>query len=86
MAKNRVDGVYTADPNADPSAQRYRRISHQEAIERNLKVMDTPALALLRDNSLPIVVFDVSHESAIESAALGKPVGTLVASGLSEFY
>ena len=86
MAKNRVDGIYSADPNADPSAQRYRRISHQEAIERNLKVMDTPALALLRDNSLPIVVFDVSHESAIESAALGKPVGTLVASGASEFY
>jgi uridylate kinase len=86
MAKNRVDGVYSADPNSDPSARRYRQISHQEAIERNLKVMDTSALALLRDNSLPIVVFDVSHEAAIESAALGKAVGTLIAPGSSELF
>jgi uridylate kinase len=84
MAKNNVDGVYSADPNTDPEALRYRRISHQEAIERNLKVMDTTALALLRDNDLPIVVFDVSQQSGIENAALGKPVGTLVASGTSE--
>ena len=86
MAKNNVDGVYSADPNADPEARRYRRISHQEAIERNLKVMDTSALALLRDNELPIIVFDVSRQSGIEHAALGDPVGTLVAPGLSELF
>ena len=86
MAKNRVDGVYSADPNSDSSARRYRQISHQEAIERDLKVMDISALALLRDNGLPIVVFDVSHQSAIESAALGRPVGTLVAPGVSELF
>jgi uridylate kinase len=86
MAKNHVDGIYSADPNADPSAQRYRRISHQEAIERNLRVMDTSALALLRDNSLPIVVFDVSKESGIEDAALGHPVGTVVGPGTSELF
>jgi uridylate kinase len=85
MAKNRVDGVYSADPNADDQARRYRRISHQEAIERDLKVMDAAALALLRDNNLPIVVFDVNREAGIESAALGKPVGTLVSAGASEF-
>jgi uridylate kinase len=84
MAKNRVDGVYSADPNTDPSAKRYRRISHQEAIERNLKVMDTPALVLLRDNHLPIIVFDVSQAGGIEEAALGLPVGTLVGPGASE--
>jgi uridylate kinase len=84
MAKNRVDGVYSADPNSDLTARRYRRISHQEAIERNLKVMDMSALALLRDNDMPIVVFDVSQESNIEQAALGEPVGTLVAPGESE--
>ena len=84
MAKNRVDGVYSADPNSDSQARRYRRISHQEAIERDLKVMDAAALALLRDNDLPIVVFDVNRESGIESAALGKPVGTLVTAGVSE--
>jgi uridylate kinase len=86
MAKNRVDGVYSADPNTDPAAQRYRRISHQEAIERNLKVMDTSALALLRDNNLPIVVFDVSQASAIEEAALGLSVGTLVGPGSAELF
>jgi uridylate kinase len=86
MAKNRVDGVYSADPHEDPAARRYRRIGHQEAIERDLKVMDMSALALLRDNALPIVVFDVSHEMGIESAALGKPVGTLVTPGTSELF
>ncbi len=86
MAKNRVDGVYSSDPKADPSARRYRRISHQEAIERNLKVMDMSALALLRDNGLPVVVFDVSHEAGIEQAALGQPVGTLVTPGVSELF
>jgi uridylate kinase len=86
MAKNRVDGVYSADPHTDPSARRYRRISHQEAIERNLKVMDTSALALLRDNSLPIIVFDVSQPSGIEDAALGQPVGTLVGPGHAELF
>ena len=86
MAKNRVDGVYSADPNSDPSARRYKRISHQEAVERDLKVMDMSALALLRDNGLPIVVFDISHQSAIEEAALGEPIGTLVTPGSSEFF
>jgi uridylate kinase len=84
MAKNRVDGVYSADPNSDTAARRYRRISHQEAIERDLKVMDMSALALLRDNGLPIVVFDVNQHAAIEAAALGQPVGTLVAPGTAE--
>jgi uridylate kinase len=86
MAKNRVDGVYSSDPNTDPLARRYRRISHQEAIERDLKVMDTSALALLRDNNLPIVVFDINEELAIESASLGEDVGTLVTAGSSELF
>jgi len=86
MAKNRVDGVYSSDPNTDPLAQRYRRISHQEAIERDLKVMDMSALALLRDNNLPIVVFDINQELAIEAASLGEDVGTLVAAGSSELF
>lgn len=86
MAKNRVDGIYSADPHSDPAARRYRRISHQEAMERNLKVMDAPALALLRDNNLPIVVFDVSQPSGIVDAALGQSVGTLVAAGAAELF
>lgn len=86
MAKNKVDGVYSADPRVDTSARRYRRISHQEAIERNLKVMDTSALALLRDNDIPIIVFDVSQPSAIEDAAVGREIGTIVKSGSSELF
>ncbi|MEZ4564648.1 MAG: UMP kinase [Thermomicrobiales bacterium] len=86
MAKNKVDGVYSADPRVDSSARRYRRISHQEAIERNLKVMDTSALALLRDNDIPIIVFDVSQPSAIEDAAVGREIGTRVQSGAAELF
>jgi uridylate kinase len=86
MAKNKVDGVYSADPRVDSSARRYRRISHQEAIERNLKVKETSALALLRDNDIPIVVFDVSQPSAIEDAAVGREIGTRVQSGAAELF
>ncbi|MEJ7902069.1 MAG: UMP kinase [Thermomicrobiales bacterium] len=85
MAKNDVDGVYSDDPHVNLEARRYRRISHQEAIERNLRVMDAAALALCRDNDLPILVFDVADETALEAAILGEPVGTLVAAGASAF-
>ena len=78
MAKNRVDGVYSADPRRDPDAKRYHGVSHQEAIERNLQVMDASALALCRDNDLPILVFNMSDDGAIEAAVKGEPVGTLV--------
>ncbi len=78
MAKNQVDGVYSDDPNLNANAKRYSHISHQEAIERNLRVMDSSALALCRDNDLPILVFRMADEGAIEAAVLGEPVGTLV--------
>jgi len=80
MGKNRVDGVYSDDPNVNLDAQRYERISHQEALERNLRVMDASALALCRDNDLPILVFNMAEEGAIEAAIQGEAVGTLVAS------
>jgi len=85
MAKNGVDGVYAADPRSDPLAQRYLRISHQSAIELNLRVMDTSALALLRDNNLPILVFNMAGEEAIEQAVTGDGVGTLITEGSTEF-
>ena len=80
MAKNQVDGVYTADPRHDPSARRYPWISHQEALERNLQVMDASAVALCRDNDVPILVFSMADETAIERALRGEPIGTLVSS------
>ena len=81
MAKNQVDGVYSDDPHVNADARRYRQISHQEALERNLRVMDASALALCRDNSLPIFVFNMSQSGAIVSAVLEDPVGTLVTAG-----
>ena len=78
MAKNRVDGVYSDDPRINLDAVRFAQISHQEAIERNLKVMDASALSLCRENNLPILVFNMGEAGAIESAVAGEPVGTLV--------
>jgi uridylate kinase len=78
MGKNNVDGVYDADPKLNPQATRYAVLSHQEALERNLRVMDQSALALCRENNLPIIVFDLMTPGNIERAARGDDVGTLV--------
>jgi uridylate kinase len=80
MAKNNVDGVYSSDPRTDPHAKRYTHITHQEALEKNLRVMDASALALCRDNDLPIVVFDMTADGTIRRVVEGEPVGTLVSS------
>lgn len=78
MAKNKVDGVYDSDPRSNPDATRYDSVTHQQALEQNLKVMDASAMALCRDNSLPIRVFDITADSAITRALLGEELGTLV--------
>jgi uridylate kinase len=75
-----VDGVYSADPKRDPKAKRYDRLTHQEAIERNLKVMDTTAFALARENGMPIIVFSIREAGAIESVLSGRGRATVVAS------
>ena len=81
MAKHGVDGVYSDDPRSNPEAKRYRQVNHQDAIERNLRVMDTAALSLCRENGLPILVFDMSADGAIVDAVSGAGVGTLVSTG-----
>lgn len=73
-----VDGVYSADPKRDPSAKRYDRLSHQEAIEKNLKVMDATAFALARENRMPIIVFSIGEPRAIEQVLSGKGHSTVV--------
>jgi uridylate kinase len=78
MGKNDVDGVYDGDPRTNPTARRYERITHQLALEQNLRVMDQSALALCRENDLPVVVFDILVPGNIERAAAGEEVGTLV--------
>ena len=74
----KVDGVYTADPKKDASATRYRRVSFDEAISRNLKVMDATALALCRDQRLPINVFSIFKPGALKRVVLGEDEGTMV--------
>ena len=74
----KVDGVYTADPKKDASARRYGRISFDEAIARNLKVMDATALTLCRDQKLPINVFSIFKKGALRRVVLGEDEGTLV--------
>jgi uridylate kinase len=73
-----VDGVYSADPKQDQNAKRYDRLSHQEAIERNLKVMDTTAFALARENRMPIIVFSIREKEAIAAVLRGKGRTTVV--------
>ena len=74
----KVDGVYTADPRRDPRAQRYARISFDEAIARNLRVMDATALTMCRDQKLPINVFSIFKKDALRRVVLGEDEGTLV--------
>jgi uridylate kinase len=73
-----VDGVYTADPKKDPKATRYDRLSHQEAIEKDLRVMDSTAFALARENNMPIIIFSIAEKGAIEAVLRGKGRATIV--------
>ncbi len=74
-----VDGVYTADPKKDPSARRSDKLSHQEALEKDLRVMDAAAFALARENRMPIIVFSIAEPGAVEQVLRGKGRATLVA-------
>ena len=78
MKATKVDGVYSADPESDPQAIRYERLSYAEAIRENLAFMDQAALALCRENRLPLVVFNMNVRGNIQKAVLGESVGTLV--------
>ena len=73
-----VDGVYSADPKKDQNAKRYDRLTHQEAIERNLKVMDTTAFALAQENRMPIIVFSIHEAGAIAAVLRGEGRSTVV--------
>jgi uridylate kinase len=79
MAKNRVDGIYDADPNLVPAARKFESLTYMEALERRLKVMDSTALSLCMDNRLPIIVFDLTGEGNLLRLVTGdRRVGTLV--------
>lgn len=80
MAKNNVDGIYSADPKKDHNAIKFDILTHLEALNLRLKVMDSTAFSLCMENRLPIIVFDVEAVGGIEHAAAGDPIGTIVAS------
>lgn len=74
----RVDGIYTADPEKDPSATRYDEITFQEVYDKGLNVMDMTAITLCQENKLPIIVFDMNKEGNFMKIAKGEAIGTLV--------
>ena len=78
LKATKVDGVYTADPKKDPGATRYSRITFNEALTRNLEVLDATAFALCRDQKLPIKVFSIFKPGALKRVVMGEDEGTLV--------
>ncbi len=78
LKATKVDGVYSADPKTDPQARRYARVSFDDAINQNLKVMDATALTLCRDQKLPINVFSIFKAGALKRVVMGEDEGTLV--------
>ncbi len=78
LKATKVDGIYTADPKKDPTATRYERITHAEALSKRLAVMDATAFSLCQENRMPIVVFDLFTPKNLMNVVMGKAVGTLV--------
>ncbi|WP_130537436.1 UMP kinase [Thiomicrorhabdus indica] len=81
LKATKVDGIYTADPHKDPSAERYSELSYDEVIQKNLQVMDMTAFVLCRDHDMPIRVFDMFKDQAVIRIVKGEDEGTLVSSG-----
>ena len=79
LKATKVDGVYDCDPKKNPRAKRFSRITYLEALQRQLKVMDSTAFSLCMDNKMPIIVFDINVSGNIARAVKGEPIGTLVA-------
>jgi Uridylate kinase len=75
----RVDGIYTADPEKDPTATKYNHLSFEKAISQNLNVMDMTAFTICQENNLPIVVFDINKRNNLLRLLQGEPIGTVVA-------
>ena len=76
--RSRVDGVYTADPEKDPTATKFDEITYDEVLQRGLKVMDITATAMCKENKLPIYVFNMDVYGNLAKVLEGEPIGTLV--------
>jgi uridylate kinase len=81
VAKNKVDGVYDADPRKNPKAKKFHRLTHMKALNLQLRAMDITAFSLCQENKLPIIVFDIQEPNGIERAIRGDAIGTLIYSG-----
>ncbi len=73
-----VDGVYTADPKLDPEARRYERLSYQQVLAQDLRVMDASAISLMRDNRIPVVVFSIRERGALLDVLTGGGIRTII--------
>jgi uridylate kinase len=80
MAKNKVDGIYSADPRKNTEARKFDQMTHLEALNKRLKVMDATALSLCLENKLPIIVFDLNTPNNLKRAICGEAIGTLITS------
>ncbi|MBR4445922.1 MAG: UMP kinase [Solobacterium sp.] len=78
MAKNGVDGVYSADPKKDPTATKYEHLTYMDLIEKNLQVMDTTATSMCMDNGMELMVFNMNQKGNIVRAANGEKIGTII--------
>lgn len=78
LKATKVDGAYSADPFKDPKAERFTSLSHQEVIDRNLKVMDLTAFTLCQENRMPILIFNLKEKGHLRRAVLGEEVGTII--------
>ncbi len=78
MAKNNVDGVYSADPNVDPEAKKFETLSYLDVLKDGLQVMDSTATSLCMDNDIPLIVFSLMEEGNIKRVVIGDEIGTIV--------
>ena len=74
----RVDGIYTADPEKDPTAKKYDSITYDEAYQKNLKVMDLTAFTMCKENNMPMLVFDMNTKGNLTKVLNGEKIGTIV--------
>ena len=81
MAKNGVDGVYSADPKLDPNAERFENISYFDVLQKDLKIMDQTAITLCKDNNIDLCVFNMSEDGNIAKACNGDKIGTIISGG-----
>jgi len=81
MKATKVDGIYSADPQRDPRAQRLAHVTYIDVLNRGLQVMDSAAISLCMDNKLPIIVFDLTRSGNVRRIVLGEPVGSIVSAG-----